>query len=70
MLGALLGGLYTLFATGLSLSAGVMRFVFVTHGDLIVLALLRAADTDNNARTTTLGLDPVVAAIVALPRSV
>ena len=25
--GVLLGGLYTLFATGLSLSAGVLRFV-------------------------------------------
>ena len=36
--GVLLGGLYTLFAAGLSLSAGVMRFVNVAHGDFIVLA--------------------------------
>ncbi|MEZ5702305.1 MAG: branched-chain amino acid ABC transporter permease [Burkholderiaceae bacterium] len=36
--GLLLGGLYTLFATGLSLSFGVMRMVNVAHGDLIVLA--------------------------------
>src|SRR5262245_4819365 len=36
--GALLGGLYALFALGLSLAFGVMRLVNVAHGDLIVLA--------------------------------
>lgn len=36
--GLLLGGLYALFATGLSLSFGIMRMVNVAHGDLIVLA--------------------------------
>jgi branched-chain amino acid transport system permease protein len=36
--GALLGGLYALFATGLSLIFGVMRLVNIAHGDLIVLA--------------------------------
>jgi branched-chain amino acid transport system permease protein len=36
--GALIGGLYVLFAIGLSLSLGVMRFVNIAHGDLIVLA--------------------------------
>lgn len=36
--GVLLGGLYTLFATGLSLAFGVMRLVNIAHGDLIVLA--------------------------------
>jgi branched-chain amino acid transport system permease protein len=35
--GVLLGGLYALFALGLSLSVGVMRFVNIAHGDLIVL---------------------------------
>ncbi len=37
MQGVLLGGLYALFAIGLSLSVGVMRFVNIAHGDLIVL---------------------------------
>jgi len=36
--GALLGGLYALFAMGLSLAFGVMRLVNIAHGDLIVLA--------------------------------
>ncbi len=36
--GMLLGGLYALFAAGLSLIFGVMRLVNIAHGDLIVLA--------------------------------
>ena len=35
--GILLGGLYTLFALGLSLMFGVMRLTNVAHGDFIVL---------------------------------
>lgn len=35
--GVLLGGLYALFAAGLSLMFGVMRFVNIAHGDFIVL---------------------------------
>ena len=36
--GILLGGLYAMFAAGLSLIFGVMRLVNIAHGDLIVLA--------------------------------
>jgi len=36
--GILLGGLYALFAAGLSLVFGIMRLVNLAHGDLIVLA--------------------------------
>ncbi len=36
--GVLLGGLYALFAAGLSLIFGVMRLVNIAHGDLIILA--------------------------------
>src|SRR5512142_2519447 len=60
--GVLIGGLYALFAAGLSLIFGVMRLVNLAHGDFIVLAayaiLLIAG---------ALGLDPFLAALVALP---
>lgn len=36
--GVLLGGLYALFAAGLSLSFGVMRLVNLAHGDFIIAA--------------------------------
>ena len=60
--GVLLGGLYALFAAGLSLVFGVMRLVNLAHGDLIILAayLILVA-------TTVLGLDPFTAALVAAP---
>jgi branched-chain amino acid transport system permease protein len=35
--GVLLGGLYSLYATGLSVIFGIMRLVNLAHGDLIVL---------------------------------
>ena len=38
----LLGGLYALFAMGLSLIFGVMRLVNIAHGDFIVLAAFLA----------------------------
>jgi branched-chain amino acid transport system permease protein len=37
--GVLLGGLYSLYATGLSVMFGIMRLVNLAHGDLIVLAV-------------------------------
>lgn len=50
--GILLGGLYALFATGLSLGFGVMRLVNLAHGDLAILAafftLSLTATTDLN----------------------
>ena len=49
--GTLLGGLYALFAAGLSLIFGVMRLVNIAHGDLIVLAAYLALTV-----TTALGL--------------
>lgn len=40
--GILLGGLYALFAIGLSITYGVMRLVNIAHGDFIVLAAYAA----------------------------
>jgi branched-chain amino acid transport system permease protein len=45
--GALLGGLYALFAVGLSMAFGIMRLVNIAHGDLIVLAAYVALVTVN-----------------------
>ena len=60
--GLLLGGLYALFATGLSLIFGVMRIVNLAHGDLSILAAFLAA-----VAVETLGLDPFVTLALAVP---
>lgn len=60
--GVLLGGLYALFAAGLSLVFGIMRLVNLAHGDLIILAAFLILTL-----VTALGLDPFVAALLAMP---
>jgi len=60
--GILLGGLYALFAAGLSLVFGIMRLVNLAHGDLIVLAAFLIL-----VLVSALGLNPFVAALVAMP---
>jgi branched-chain amino acid transport system permease protein len=60
--GILLGGLYALFATGLSLVFGIMRLVNLAHGDLIILGAYVIL-----LGVTVLGLNPFVAALIAAP---
>ena len=60
--GVLLGGLYALFAAGLSLMFGVMRLVNLAHGDVIVLAAFAILVVAGK-----LGLDPFAAVLLALP---
>ncbi len=60
--GILVGGLYALFATGLSVIFGIMRLVNLAHGDLIVLAAFMAL-----AVVTSLGLSPVLALLAVVP---
>jgi branched-chain amino acid transport system permease protein len=60
--GVLIGGLYAMFAAGLSLIFGVMRLVNIAHGDLIVLAAYVALMV-----TQTLGLDPLTSLILVVP---
>lgn len=60
--GTLLGGLYALFAAGLSIIFGVMRLVNIAHGDLIVLAAYLGLTI-----TMLLGVHPLVALLVLVP---
>ena len=60
--GVLLGGLYALFAAGLSLVFGIMRLVNLAHGDLIVFGAYLILVV-----VSVLGLHPFLAALVAAP---
>ncbi len=60
--GMLLGGLYALFAAGLSLVFGIMRLVNLAHGDLIILAAYLILTV-----ATVTGLHPFVAVLIAAP---
>lgn len=60
--GTLLGGLYALFAAGLSLIFGVMRLVNIAHGDLIVLAAYLGLTI-----ATATGLHPLLALVIVVP---
>ena len=60
--GLLLGGLYALFALGLSLMFGVMRLTNTAQGDFIVLAAFGAI-----AMATLVASRSVVAALLLLP---
>lgn len=60
--GILLGGLYALFAAGLSLIFGVMRLVNIAHGDLIILAAYMGLST-----TVMLGVHPFLALLIVMP---
>ncbi|MFZ9629058.1 MAG: branched-chain amino acid ABC transporter permease [Ilumatobacteraceae bacterium] len=60
--GILLGGLYALFATGLSLAFGVMRFVNLAHGDLAIVAAFFAFSLQR-----TFELNPLLSLLIILP---
>ncbi|GLZ88666.1 branched-chain amino acid ABC transporter permease [Metapseudomonas resinovorans] len=60
--GVLLGGLYALFAVGLSLMFGIMRLVNIAHGDFIVLASYLALVV-----VETLGLSPLASLVLVVP---
>src|ERR1700758_2937754 len=60
--GMLLGGIYALFAIGLSLSFGIMRLVNIAHGDLIVLSAYVALVVGQGT-----GLDPITSLVIVVP---
>ncbi len=60
--GILLGGLYALYGTGLSLIFGVMRLVNLAHGDMIVVAAYLALLAGQ-----LLGLSPGLSLLLVVP---
>jgi branched-chain amino acid transport system permease protein len=60
--GVLVGGLYALFAAGLSLIFGVMRLVNIAHGDLIVAVAYLAW-----AIIHATGLHPLLSLFIVIP---
>ena len=60
--GVLIGGLYAMFAAGLSLIFGVMRLVNIAHGDLIVLAAYVSLLV-----TQAIGVDPLTSLLLVVP---
>lgn len=60
--GMLLGGLYAMFAVGLSLMFGIMRLVNIAHGDFIVLASYLALMVVNQ-----LGFSPLASLVIVVP---
>jgi branched-chain amino acid transport system permease protein len=60
--GVLLGGLYALLATGLSLVFGVMRLVNLAQGDLTVLAAFLALSVIDAT-----GVNPLVSLLAVVP---
>jgi len=60
--GVLIGGLYAMFAAGLSLIFGVMRLVNIAHGDLIVLAAYVSLMV-----TQSFGVDPLTSLLLVVP---
>jgi branched-chain amino acid transport system permease protein len=60
--GILLGGLYALFAAGLSLTFGVMRLVNLAHGDLSILAAFICFSISE-----TLEINPLLSLVLVLP---
>ena len=60
--GVLHGGLYAMFAVGLSLSVGVMRLVNIAHGDFIVMICFLLFSL-----CTALGISPFLATAIILP---
>jgi branched-chain amino acid transport system permease protein len=63
--GVLLGGLYALFAAGLSLMFGVMRIVNLAHGDLSILAAFLAFALIDALSLSSWAVLPIVVIVLA-----
>ena len=64
--GILLGGLYALFAAGLSLVFGIMRLVNLAHGDMIIFAAFTILLITGTLRSQRIPAGPLESASVNL----
>ncbi|MER7441424.1 branched-chain amino acid ABC transporter permease [Micromonospora avicenniae] len=62
VLGLLLGGLYALLASGLTLYFGIMRVVMIAHSAFLILAAYLAWWSH-----TRIGVDPLLSLVVTVP---
>ena len=62
ILGLLIGGVYALMASGLTLIFGVMKVINVAQGALLILAALFTFEL-----WTRTGMDPLVAILITTP---
>ena len=62
VLGLLLGGVYALAASGLTLIFGVMRVINIAHGAFVILAAFVTYTLWN-----TFGIDPLLAIVITTP---
>ena len=62
ILGLLIGGVYALLASGLTLIFGVMRVINIAHGAFLILAAFLTYSI-----WTATGLDPLVAIVFTTP---
>ncbi|MEM1994755.1 MAG: branched-chain amino acid ABC transporter permease [Nitrososphaerales archaeon] len=60
--GLMIGGIYALAATGLTLIAGVMNIINIAHGELMMLAMYTTYFL-----YTIFGVDPLLSVFVTLP---
>ena len=62
ILGLLIGGVYALLASGLTLIFGVMRVINIAHGAFLILAAFLTYSI-----WTATGLDPLLAILITTP---
>ncbi|RPH76714.1 MAG: branched-chain amino acid ABC transporter permease, partial [Candidatus Rokuibacteriota bacterium] len=56
------GGIYAMFAVGLTLIFGVMRIINAAHGEMVMMGAYLTW-----VSFTRLGLDPLLALVLTLP---
>ena len=62
ILGLLIGGVYALLASGLTLIFGVMRVINIAHGAFLILAAFLTYSL-----WTSIGLDPLLTILITTP---